>query len=210
VKEQPPGRVFRSLDDPGFNRFFAEFRSTAFRLETLQHYDVSYEQREFELFLRGRQRGQFPGISQWIEQTVQPAVRDGRLLHRVHVVQEPLSDYVRFECAWAYTHTVAAGEDVRLIPVARGGWPEGLPRGDYWLFDSSVLVLMHYTDDGAFEAAQVVEEPGPVAQACAWRDLAVSLSVPFSDWEPADGSFVTGVAGGRGQDRGRAGRSTSR
>jgi hypothetical protein len=176
------GRLFRSLDDPGFNRFFTEFRFTAYRLESLQYYDVSDERAEFELFLNGQERGEFPGIAQWIEGTVKPARRAGKHLHRVHVVEEPLSDYVRFECAWAYTHTVRAGEDVRLIPVPAGEWPPGLPHHDYWLFDSSVLVVMHYQDDGAFEAAEIVDDPVQVVQANLWRDLAVSRSLSFESF----------------------------
>ncbi|MCD0450509.1 hypothetical protein LO762_15115 [Actinocorallia sp. API 0066] len=173
------GRVFRSLDDPEFNEFFTGFRFTAYRLESLQHYDVSYEKAEFELFLSGRTRGLFPGIDAWIDGTVKPAHAAGKRLYRVHVVEEPLSDYVRFECGWAYRHTVAAGEEIRLIPVPAGEWPEGLPHRDYWLFDSSALIVMHYRDDGAFEAAERVEDPERIVEANHWRDLAVHRSIPF-------------------------------
>ncbi len=174
------GRIFRSLEDAEFNRFFAEFRFTAYRLESLQCYDVSYEKAEFDLFLGGKQRGEFPGIAQWIDGTVRPARDSGKLLHRVHVVEEPLSDYVRFECAWAYAHTVPAGEDVRLIPVPPGEWPEGLPHYDYWLFDSSILITMNYKEDGLFEAAEIVDDPERIVQANFWRDMAVSQSIPFT------------------------------
>ncbi|MEV0345538.1 DUF6879 family protein [Nonomuraea sp. NPDC050680] len=174
--------MFRSLDDAEFNRFFTEFRFTAYRLESLQRYDVSYEKTEFDLFLNGQQRGEFPGIAQWIDGTVKPARNSGKLLHRVHVVQEPLSDYVRFECAWAYAHTVPAGEDVRLIPVPSGEWPAGLPRYDYWLFDSSSLVTMHYEEDGSFEAAEIVDDPEKIVQANFWRDMAVGQSIPFASF----------------------------
>lgn len=187
------GRIFRSLDDTEFNRFFTEFRYTAYRLESLQRYDVSYEKDEFDLFLKGRERGEFPGIAGWIEGTVRPAHRSGRHLHRVHVVEEPLSDYVRFECSWAYTHTVPAGEDVRIIPVRAGEWPEGLPHYDYWLFDSSSLITMHYKDGGEFEAAEIVDDPARIVQANLWRDLAVSRAVPFDEFSSRhDGLFHPG------------------
>ncbi|MCD0453132.1 hypothetical protein LO762_28705 [Actinocorallia sp. API 0066] len=183
------GRVFHSLDDPEFNRFFREFRFTAYRLESLQRYGVDYEKAEFDLFLSGQQRGEFPGIANWIEGTVRPATQAGKRLHRVHVVEEPLSDYVRFECAWAYVHTVPAGEEVRLIPVAPGEFPEGLPRYDYWLFDSSALVTMHYKDDGEFEAAEVVDDPETIVQANYWRDLAVARSLPFDAFTARHGGL---------------------
>ncbi|MBW8485551.1 DUF6879 family protein [Actinomadura parmotrematis] len=176
------GRTFDSLDDEEFNRLFADFRYTAYRLEALQVYDVSYEKDEFVRFLGGEDRGVFPGIAGWIEQTVRPAAQAGKRMHRVHVVEEPLSDYVRFECAWSYEHTVPAGEDVRIIAVPQGVWPEGLPRFDYWLFDSCRLVTMHYEDDGAFSYAELVDDPERIVEANRLRDLAVARSVPYREF----------------------------
>lgn len=173
------GRRFTSLSDEEFTRLFHDFRSTAYRLERMQKYDVSYERDEFGQFLAGENRGRFPGIDAWINDTVRPAVRAGKHLHRVHVVEEPLSDYVRFECAWAYEHTVAAGEDVRVAAVTKGQWPDWLPSHDYWLFDSSLLVVMHYEPDGAFCDAEVTDDPGQVARANYRRDQALAASVPY-------------------------------
>jgi hypothetical protein len=99
-------------------------------------------------------------------------------MHRVHIVEEPLSDYVRFECAWAYEHTTLAGEEVRIIPVAEGTWPD-LPRDDYWLFDSSLLVSMRYDDDGVYEAAELVDDPARIVEANHWRDQAIYQSIPY-------------------------------
>ncbi|TWJ30910.1 hypothetical protein JD81_04459 [Micromonospora sagamiensis] len=157
---------------------FREFRYTAYRLETLQRYDVSYEQDEFARFLAGQSRGEFPGIADWCD-TVRAAVVAGKRMHRVHVVVEPLSDYVRFECGWAYEHTVAAGEDVRLVTVSGDDWPTGLPHHDYWLFDSSRLVAMYYDEAGRFVSGELISEPEKVVQANLWRDAAVAASVPY-------------------------------
>ncbi len=175
------GTVFESLSDPGFQRLFDDFRYTAYRLEAHQIYGVPYEMAEFSRFQAGEARGEFPGIARWADR-VGKGVRAGKRFHRVHVVTEPLSDYVRFECAWAYRHTVAAGEEVRIIAVPDGRWPDGLADFDYWLFDSSVLVRMDYADDGAFLSAERVDAPDQIVQANAWRDQAVSLSVPFTDY----------------------------
>ena len=173
------GRVFTSLGDREFNRLFLEFQYTAYRLEVLQRYDVSYEEDEFSRFLAGESRGEFPGISEWINGTVAKAVAGGKRMHRVHVVEEPLSDYVRFECAWAYEHTVSAGEEVRIWPVPEGEWPAEIPRYDYWLFDSSRLVAMHYEDDGRFASAEMVEDANQIVRANRWRDIAVESSMPY-------------------------------
>jgi hypothetical protein len=42
------------------------------------------------------------------EATIREHRRAGRLLERVHVVVEPLTDYVRYELTWAYAPNVAA------------------------------------------------------------------------------------------------------
>jgi hypothetical protein len=170
-----------SLSDDRFRSLFRTFRKSAYRLETLQVYDVSYEREEFESFLAGQARGKFPGISGYAE-AVRAGTAAGKKYHRVHVVEEPLSDYVRFEAAWSYRYTVAAGEDVRVIPIRRGEWPKGVPSQDYWLFDSALLVLMNYAEDGLFLSAELLDEPDRVAEAVRWRDHALSLSQSFSDY----------------------------
>ncbi|MER6173974.1 DUF6879 family protein [Streptosporangium sp. NPDC001681] len=172
---------FLSLSDPRFNSLFVEFRHTAYRLETLQAYDVSYEQEAFDRFLVGGPRGRFSGIEDWVDM-VRAGVEEGKRFHRVHVLMEPLSDYIRFECAWSYRYTVAAGEDVRVIPVDEHEWPEGLPRVDYWLFDSVRLLIMNYTPEGTFLSAELVEDPRRIVEANYWRDQAVGLSVPFLEY----------------------------
>lgn len=175
-------RIFTSLDDPEFNRLFHDFRFTAYRLETLQHYDVTYEREEFRRFLSGESRGEFPGIRQWIEGTVRPAVQAGKRIHRVHVVTSPPSNYVMFEAAWAYEHTSQAGEEIGLIPTPAGSWPPELSAWyDYWLFDSSVLVPMYYDDEGRFLRAEIVDDPQRIVEANRWRDAAVSMSVRYED-----------------------------
>ncbi|MGW5970142.1 DUF6879 family protein [Streptomyces sp. NPDC055186] len=176
------GRKFYSLADEEFNRLFTDFKFTAYRLESLQRYDVSYEQNEFARFLSGESRGEFPGIAEWIDGTVAKAVAAGKILSRVHVVELPMSDYVRFECAWAYEHTVEAGEDVRILPVSRQEWPPELPHYDYWLFDSTQLVAMYYEEDGSFSSAEIIDDPQRVVEANYWRDAAQASAVPYREF----------------------------
>lgn len=176
------GQIFSALDDEEFNQLFLDFQYSCFRLETLQRYGVFYEEDEYRQFRAGQRRGTFPGIAGWITGTVSRAVAAGKRIYRVHIVEEPLSDYVRFECAWSYEHTVRAGEDVRILPTARGTWPAGLPHQDYWLFDSSLLVAMHYDKDGTFSAAEVIDDPAEIVQANYWRDAATAMAIPYRDF----------------------------
>jgi hypothetical protein len=105
----------------------------------------------------------------------------GRHLVRVHVIEEPPSDYIRYELA-AYQLNRDAGEDVRLLPVRRGTWPADLPQHDYWLFDDERLWLMDYNPAGAFLATRLMEDPVEIGRHRRWRDIALASSVPLSDY----------------------------
>jgi hypothetical protein len=112
-------------------------------------------------------------------------VRAGRTMSRVHVVVEPLTDYMRFELTWAYAPTVLAGEDVRIVPVPEGcGWPERLPEPgtDYWLFDSETLYRQHYDESGWWLGTQPVDDHREIALAVRWRDEALSIAVPWHEF----------------------------
>lgn len=96
---------------------------------------------------------------------------------------EPLTDYLRFELA-SYARNVQAGEDVRILPVRDGRWPDDVPASDFWLIDSRRLWTMHYATDGAWLGAEPVNEPRRIADACAHRDTAIAQSIPWFEYEP--------------------------
>jgi hypothetical protein len=174
-------RVIRAPAGPEFARLFTDVQQSWFRLETLQRYDAAYERDDFAAFLRGEPITNDPGPWQAM---IREHVAAGRDLVRVHVVEEPLSDYIRYELA-AYVPNVDAGEQVRLIPVQRGTWPADVPRHDYWLFDDNRLWLMDYNPAGAFEAAKLVDDPSAIEQHRRWRDTAIASSIPLADYAAA-------------------------
>ncbi|MBX9387019.1 hypothetical protein K5M73_02005 [Streptomonospora halotolerans] len=162
---------------------FDEFEHTAFRLETLQNYAVEYEDELFARFLTAEREGLPAPLSDddW-QQEVRDGTAAGRSYSRVHVVIEPLTDYVRFECASGYRSNIAAGEDVRILPARDGRWPAGIPRMDYWLFDSRRLLVMDYAESGALTSMRLVTDSKAVESANAWRDRALDLSLPFAEY----------------------------
>ena len=101
-------------------------------------------------------------------------------MRRVHVVEEPLSDYLRYEML-SYRPNVEAGEDVRILPVTPGRWPN-LPLDDYWLFDSAELWLMDYDEDGHFTGVVPVTDAVEIVMANHWRDAALHAAVPYADY----------------------------
>jgi len=174
-----PG-IIRAPAGPEFQRLFTEVRSSWFRLETLQRYDARYEREDFAAFLRGDPITTMPGPWQAM---IREHVDAGRNLARLHVIEEPLTDYIRYELA-AYRLNSEAGEDIRLLPVPRGEWPEELPRHDYWLFDDQRLWLMDYDQAGAFVETRLVDDPIAIEQHRRWRDIALASSIRLSDYHP--------------------------
>ncbi len=167
---------------PEFRALFAAARDI-FRLEALQSYAVGYEDEALRRFRAGQPAGEDDEEMRWYLGVLHRIRSEGGTMQRVHVVTEPLSEYLRFEFA-TYDRTVAAGEDVRIVPVAPGEtWPAGVSRWDFWLFDSRVVAFMDYDTAGQLFACRVVEkDPALIDQCNRWRDVAVDQSVPYLEY----------------------------
>lgn len=173
------------------------FRYSAFRLETLQDYDGSGEDEEIAAFLAGRPRPPLdPEHEQWAS-VLRDHRRSGRVVQRVHVVTEPVSDYARWELTWGYAPSVEAGEDIRIIPVRGGeGWPLDVPQHDFWLFDACELYDMHYDPGGMWLGVEPVTDPARVAAACHWRDAALHHAVAWRRYMQARPQLAAHLSGG--------------
>lgn len=173
-----PDRI-TDANDPAFAALFDDIKRSWFRLETLQVYTVEHERADFEQFLtQGRLDRR---IEAW-QQMVSRHAQAGRRLDRVHVVIEPLTDYLQYELA-AYQQNREAGEDIKLIPVTPSTWPIDLPRdADFWLFDDTEVWDMHYDSEGRFLAAVQSKSDSHLADCRRWRDRALNLAVPLADY----------------------------
>ena len=163
IKRDLVERALRPADEPvtpeEFGALFTTFSYSAFRLEQFQYYDGTGPAPEWAALVKANRR--------W-----------GKTHQRVHVVTEPLTAAMREELTEGYPGSVAAGEDIGIIPVA-GEWPEGVPCEDFWLFDSSRLYVMSYEADGKFAGAVRVEDPQRVLGACLARDAALHRASPW-------------------------------
>jgi hypothetical protein len=180
--------VTADLIAPGsaeFNALFTSFRRYAYRLETLQSYGSPDEDAFYAAFLAGERCPDDAGKNWWVMNVITPAVTAGREIGRVHIVREPLSDYMRFELTWAYAPNVAAGDDVRIIPVADGAsWPLSLPEGyDYWLIDDRLYELVYADDERrTWLGARRVDDLDRANEARTLRNVALKLSLPWRDY----------------------------
>jgi hypothetical protein len=116
---------------------------------------------------------------------IREATAEGRRFGRVRVVTMPLTGYSRFG-VWCAQFTNGAGEDIRYVTrdVADA---EGLPKHDYWLFDSRKLVRMHFDDADSFLGGEVIEDPAEIVQHNYWRDAAWHRAVRRDDFATEQG-----------------------
>lgn len=181
-----------SLNDHTFTSLFTSFTDSAWRLETLDVYDVEYERQAFTAFMDGDTSLIHDRPSAWIDDVITPAVEEGKYIGRVHVVERhtdedgklALSDYLRFEFEW-YKRNKAAGDDIRIAWVDPGKWPRNVwMKGcDFWLFDAhtdhAVLVEMHYTETGEFRKAVIGNDAEHLERAHKCAKAAKFASKPF-------------------------------
>ena len=143
------------LDIDALMAQFETFSYSAFRLETLQHYAGTGRDDQWVALLKAGRR--------W-----------GKAYQRVHVIEEPLTSAMQQELTEGYAPNVAAGEDIGIITTSPGAWPgPDIPEHDFWLFDSSSLLVMHYDPDGTWLGASRVQDPIAILAACRARDAAL-------------------------------------
>lgn len=169
---------------------------SAFRLETLQHYaavdDADAQRRR--AFREGRLLPPRPSKVEEMRLMRQEVAALGKRVHRVHVVEVPLSSYLRFELA-VYSENIEAGEDVRIADRSAHPALGELDR-DFLLFDadsdSPVVVWFRYTSDGRHLGWDRSDDPGDARQCRDQRDLALAHSVSLDEFRSR-----VGVAAGR-------------
>ncbi len=162
--------------------FDSLFRHRVFRLETLDYYDAPNEHEPYARFLAGE-----PADLAWREpwkRLVRDVRASGRIMQRVHVVTEPVSDYVRFELLHVYPANVEAGEDVRILSRAiaeRLSLDLAIP-GDFWQFDTTATAQLIYDDSGAVSRVEFERSPRLVRFHSHIRTELMFYSVPLAQY----------------------------
>jgi hypothetical protein len=150
---------------------------SAFRLETRPQYLVPQERDEFDQWRSGRPLPlPTPETNPWLAR-IKSSTERGYRWYRVHILDEPLSDYLRYEL-WGYRANQAAGEDIYLAERAAHPSLDQL-REDFWLIDDGSAVRMIYDNDGRFVR---VERADDVARFRAMRDLALQHAESLDEY----------------------------
>ena len=155
--------------------FDSLFQHRVFRLETLDWYDAPNEHEPYARFLAGQ-----PADWAWREpwkRIVRGHRAAGRIMQRVHIVSEPLSDYARFELLRVYPANVEAGEDVRILERKKA---RGLTAtGDFWLFDDYLAALLVYDAAGRVESVELIDDPFALVPIRAVRNKTLKRAAPL-------------------------------
>ncbi|MET7716031.1 DUF6879 family protein [Streptomyces sp. NPDC005407] len=165
------------LDSEAWQAKFGDFQSEAWRLETLPAYSVPQEAEEIREFLEGNRIDPHAYSNEYTDD-LKRVQREGKTKGRVHIVTRPLTDYLRYEFMYYLPH-VWAGEDIRILDVTDRENPlHGVQ--DFWMFDRSEVVLMHYEPDGTQISREVYEgDPAPFIE---YQRIALAESVPFEEY----------------------------
>lgn len=168
------------LDEAGLDDYTERFEFEAFRQEVRDQYDVPSDGGDFARYLAG-EADPDPAVVGPGREWLRDQCRRGRAVRRVRVLYGPLSRYLRYECEWAYTRSVDAGEDIRVLDLVEQDPPAGLIGEEFWLLDRLRTVVMRYDHAGRFRHGQAVEGPeaGPWV-AC--RDAVWGAAEPFTRW----------------------------
>ena len=149
-----PIEAFSGCERISLESFYGHFTAASrsvFRLEALESYLVPEEQGEIEAFQKGQDEPP-PGTSEKWHNLIRASTSKGVKWHRLRLIKEPVSLYIRYEIAWGYRYSVPAGEPVSVLRFSEFPSLKTSPPifKDYWLFDESVLIFLEYDLHGKF------------------------------------------------------------
>ncbi|MGH3985229.1 MAG: DUF6879 family protein [Pseudonocardiaceae bacterium] len=171
-----------TLDE--FDALFDRFEVSAFHLETHQDYAIEEEDKRLRAFREGLPRPERSvRTSPWLRR-VAVTTAAGRRWGRVHIIEHPISEYLRYQLV-GYLESQAVGEEIRLAD--RGEHPELTALGpDSWVFDAGTEqafgVLLHFDDAGHLLDIDAVDDSAGVAELERQREIALAHSMSLAEY----------------------------
>lgn len=171
------------MSDADLLALYRQATSEAFRLEARQQYAVEAEASQMRAFAEGRPLPSDPDLDESMA-IIRGLVAADVRVHRVHVVDVPLSAYMRYEMV-AYRENIEAGEQVSMAVRA---WHADLAAltDDFVLFDPGTsheaVVWMRYDQGGRLVGRDYSDAQADLARARAHRDIAVAHAIPLDQF----------------------------
>lgn len=168
--------------DIDLGAFIAEHhRTDLVRVQTLDFYNVSSDADDFRRYIDGYPAPDAADKAVWL-QRLRADTAARKIRRNVHVVREPLSDYLRYQFEWCYCQNVAAGQQIRILSVADAAAGEALLElGDFSVIEGAQAVQMRYGRDGSYLGAAAIGDDASRSYR-ALAEMAWRLAAPFSEW----------------------------
>ncbi|WP_427890256.1 DUF6879 family protein [Kribbella sp. GL6] len=167
------------LPEDEVDAIFEGYRRSAFRLETLDHYDVGSDGGDVARYIAGEPDPDPDRKGPWLDE-LRSERAAGKLRHRVHVLRTPLTGYLRYECEWGYVPNAAAGEQIHILDLTETELPTGIEiLEDFWLMDDQTVLRMHYDAQGVYLGASLADDVVPYRRT---RDAALAAGTDFDAW----------------------------
>ena len=133
-------------------------KSSLFRYEGLQEYDIEQEREAVQHFL---ENGVFDEsrMREWWD-FIESKKKTGVSMQRVRLLVEPLTDYTKMELA-IHRKSNKVGDDIRVITEEKLKELLGLKPQDFWLIDDSAALLMQYDSVGKYLGFTLAEDVAP-------------------------------------------------
>lgn len=179
-------RSILSLDEelPEVPGLLDGWEHTLFRLEAQQQYLVDEEAEQIRAWLAGDLVPDWsPEVERW-RQHLRDSVASGQRWQRVHVVDVPLTNYLRFELA-QYPSLAEIGYETLIADRSRHPELTELTE-DFYLCDGDednpFALLMRYDDKGRYLSMWRMDDP-PIIEACRRRQqLALQHAEPLDEF----------------------------
>jgi hypothetical protein len=165
------------MDLHDLRRIGSMAKKSAFRLETLPQYLVPQEADDFANWKAGKPPpARTPENNEGIARLQRDAA-GGFRRYRVHILDQPLTAYLRFEL-YLYLDSVAVGSEVYVVD--RDDHPSLAElREGFWLYDDEIVIKMVYDDEGHFLYPERVEDIGRYRE---MHDTALRHSEPLANY----------------------------
>lgn len=174
-----------------FDALFDSFTHSAYRLEALPSYAMSFEDASMRAFREGTARPERSvRTSPWMRR-IAVTTAAGKVWTRTRVHDTPLTEYQRFQLP-AYVEALAVGDRTSL--VARSVVGDVGP--DFWLFDAETdhayAAVMHYTADGQFDGFDHITGAVRISQLVSVRERVETHAVPLPEFLAAHRAVAHG------------------
>lgn len=163
------------LDD--LRRIGGAAKRSAFRLETLPQYLVPQEAERFAAWNAGIAPPRRTPENDEAMARLQAELERGLRRYRVHILDQPLTPYLRFEL-YLYLDSVAVGRETYVAD--RDAHPDlANLHEDFWMYDDETVVRMFYDEEGHFLYPELAADIEPYR---ALHDVAMRHAEPLLDY----------------------------